>query len=383
LLLLVSLHPFVTYPLSLRLIRRFRRPASSPTETTTGQNDSPPSFAVCVCAYNEGTIIRTTIENLLALRQSVPDLQILVHVDGNADGTADIAQEYADRIDLAVSPERKGKTYGMNRLLSMARASIVVLTDATVRIDQTALPNLVKYFADPTVGCVCGHLQYVNLNETATAYVGSFYWRLEESTKQLESQTGSVMGADGSIYALRRSLFKPVPEDMIDDFYISMNVLCDGYRIVRAPDVLAYEKSVTDPREEFRRKIRISCQAFHAHRVLRSRIAALGRLDRYKYLSHKWIRWFTGYTLSVAAILFLSGLAIVFGFTVAAVTLGVGLAVVGLGYVLRIHPITKVVDILLSFLATAIGVGRAMSGHRIRTWEPARSIRKAEEAAYD
>lgn len=384
-LLLIAFHPFVFYPLSLKwLAGRRSRPVTAAKLGIIEQGESwPLSYAVCICAYNEAAVIRTSIENLLALRQTVPDLQILVHVDGNADGTADIAAEYADRIDLVVSPERRGKTYGMNRLIGLARASIVVLSDATVRIDPRALPNLHKYFADPAIGCVCGHLRYVNSAETATAYVGSFYWRLEEAIKQLESATGSVMGADGSIYAVRRALLKPIPEDMIDDMYISLSVLCDGYRIQRAPDVVAYERSVPDSREEFRRKMRIACQAYHAHQVLRPRLAMLSRIDRYKYFSHKWIRWFTGYTLATAGVLALLGACLAYGVVPTAAVCLLGAAAVAIAYALRVPPVMTVVDILMAFAATAIGVGRAMGGHRIRTWEPARSIRKTKEAVYD
>ena len=372
-LLLLALHPFIFYPLSLRVLAQVRqRPLQAPDET----GSVPLSYAVCVCAYNESAIIRTTIESLIALRQMTPDLQILLHVDGNGDGTADIAREYADRIDLVVSPERKGKTHGMNRLMSMARASVVILTDATVRIDPQAIPNLGKYFRDPQVGCVAGHLRYVN-DETTTAMVGSLYWRLEERIKQLESETGSIMGADGSIYAIRRSLFTPVPEDMIDDMYISLAVLCDGYRIMRAPDVYAYEKSVTDTGEEFRRKIRIACQAFAAHRFLRPKLACLSLLDRYKYISHKLIRWFTAYTLSAAAVLFVIGLGLTLGPVTAAVMTGAGAALLAVGYVVGLRPVTVSADILVSFVATAIGVWKASQGHRIRMWEPASSIRKA------
>ncbi len=374
LLLLVSLHPFLFYPLSLRILRRAnRRPPRTPLPSET----QPLSYAVCVCAYNEAPIIRATIENLIALRRATPGLQILVHVDGNADSTADIAREYENQIDLIVSPERKGKTCGMNRLLSMARASIVLLTDATVRIDERAIPNLEKYFQDPEVGCVAGHLRYTNLDETSMAFVGSFYWRLEESIKQLESDTGSVMGADGSIYAVRRALFQPVPEDMIDDMYISLSVLCDGYRIVRAPDVYAYEKSVTESREEFRRKIRIACQAFAAHRALKPKIAQLSALDRYKYVSHKLIRWFTAYTLGAAGLLFVGGIGLTMGPAVAAGLTVAALGVLGAGCFVGFRPVTVIADILVSFVATAIGVWKAVAGHRIRTWEPASSIRKA------
>lgn len=373
-LLLIALHPFVFYPASLRILKAMR--AKQPAVVRVG---APPqqNYSICVCAYNEAPIIRATIESLLALRATAPDLQILLHVDGNGDGTADIARAYGESIDVVVSPERKGKSYGLNRLLSSARGSIVILTDATVRIDPAAVERLGAHFADPQVGCVAGHLRYVNDGESTTAFVGSFYWRLEEAIKQLESDTGSVIGADGSIYAVRRALFRPIPEDMIDDMYLSMRVLCEGYRITRAADVFAYEKSVTESDEEFRRKIRISCQAFAAHRALRPAIARLSRLNRYKYYSHKLIRWFTGYTLTFAALCFIAGIVTAWGWPVALGSVVLAAAFATIGHLAKFRPVILATDILSSFTATAIGVWKALKGDRIRTWEPAGSIRKA------
>lgn len=372
---LIAVHPFVIYPLTLRLLRHFR---ARPIACFDAPVERLPDFAVCLCAYNEAAVIRGTIDNLLELRRQTGNVQILVHVDAASDGTTEILREYGDQIDLVVSPERRGKTYGINALIPLVRADIVVLIDANVRIELQALRALARYFRDPSVGCVCGHLIYVTSIDTATATVGSAYWRLEEHIKQLESDTGSVMGADGSLYALRRELHRPIPSDMIDDMYISMRVLGDGYRIVRAADVRAFEPSIPDPGEEFRRKVRISCQAFGAHFELWPMLRRLDALTVYKYVSHKLIRWLTIVWLALAAAFGFAGLAVAAGLPVA---LGVGaLAVllIGIEPYVRIPLLTVVVDALRSFLATGIGVWRALKGERPRTWTPATSIRQSD-----
>src|SRR3546814_6200418 len=85
--------------------------------------------------------------------------------------------------------ERHGKSHGMNTLVQAAQGDVVVFTDANVTVDPAALAALRRSFADPIVGCVCGHLVYTNGDEGATAAVGSFYWRLrsEEHTSELQS----------------------------------------------------------------------------------------------------------------------------------------------------------------------------------------------------
>ena len=369
LFLFLAQHPFLTYPLSLALLRRLRpqplRPTGSP----------PASFSICVCAYNEARVIREKAQNLLALRARVPGLEILVYDDGSSDGTGAILDGFAPAITKIQGPGRTGKTPGMNLLAGMARGEILVFSDANVMVEPEALERLGDYFADPAVGCVCGHLLYLNREQSVTAATGADYWQLEEWIKQLESDTGSVMGADGSLFALRRSLHEQVPEDLIDDIYVSMGALFQGYRVVRGPDVRAFENSATHAGDEFRRKVRIACQAFNIHRRLWPRLRRLGWLDLYKYLSHKFLRWLTIYTLGLAGLCFLAALVRLAGWPV-----GLGLAALGgltlaLGHVLRLPVLGKLVDVLGAFLATGLGVIYSIQGREFRTWTPAASVR--------
>ncbi|MGE5537046.1 MAG: glycosyltransferase [Gemmatimonas sp.] len=375
--LVLAVHPFITYPLSLRMLRTLR---SQPLAVDVATGAPPLTFAVCLCAYNEAPVIGRTLNNLLALRDAMGgQLQILLYVDGATDGTAEIARRYADRIDLVVAAENRGKNYGLNRLADRIRADLVVLIDANVEIAHDALDNLRRYFADPTVGCVCGHLTFVNGNESVTAATGSLYWRLEERIKQLESDTGSAMGADGSLYAIRRECLPQIPSGVADDMYVSLAVLCKGYRVVRAEDVRAFERAAAEPDEEFRRKIRIGCQGFSAHLALWPQLRALDGLTVYKYVSHKLLRWFTAVTLAAAAACGFAWLAVVFSLPLALIVTAVGLFVAWVGWRLRLPPFTVLIDVLQSFVATAIGAWRAYNGTLVGTWEPAGSVRKSGE----
>lgn len=378
LFLIIACHPFVTYPLSLGLLRMVRpRPVWRVSSTASAAS---PTFAVCVCAYNEAPVIERTIRNLLAVRDALHgDLQILLYVDGATDGTEEIAGRYADQIDLVISTDNRGKNHGLNRLADRIRADLVVLIDANVEIPVESFVNLATYFADPSVGCVCGHLTFVNGAETVTATTGSLYWRLEERIKQLESDTGSVMGADGSLYAIRRECFRAIPSGAADDMYLSLAVLCDGYRVVRGGDVRAFERTAADPREEFRRKIRIGCQGFSAHLALWPRLRSLSALDLYKYLSHKFLRWFTLFTLAGSAVFAFAGFAALKGFPLAVVVAVGAASLLWLGWRVNVKACTIIVDILQSFAATAIGVWRSLNGTLVGTWEPAGSVRKTEE----
>jgi hypothetical protein len=227
------------------------------------------------------------------------------------------------------------------------------------------------------VGCVCGQLNYTNSGASVTASTGSAYWQLEESIKRLESDTGTAVGADGSLFAIRRELHRPPPDDIIDDMYVSMMVFCEGRRVVQADDVIAFEESVTVESEEFARKVRIACQAFNVHRLLWSRLRQLDALSLYKYVSHKWMRWLTIFFLSGGLFLFELGLFAA-GRTLTAAILGViGLACLAVGHLSSSGPFAQGWDILSAFAGTGLGVLRSIQGQRFQTWTPAASIRKS------
>src|SRR5579859_286430 len=351
----LAAHPFVLYPASLRWLAR--RAAATPAPAPAAA--PPRRFALCVCAYNEAACIERKVENMLELRRAVGALDILVYVDGASDRTAELLQPYADRITLVVSPERRGKTYGMNLLVSRTAADIIVFTDANVRMDPGAIAAMDRRFADPEVG--------------------SLYWRLEEAIKREESRIGAVMGADGSLFAIRRSLHRAVPPNLIDDMFVSLGILCDGRKVVTAPDALAYEASVTKSGEEFRRKVRIACQAFNVHRILWPRLKRLPPVVVYMYVSHKLLRWLAAFNLGLATLLGSAGL-LAMGVPATALALLIGLTTAALWAALRfqLRPLSAIAEILVALAGASLGVIHSLRGQQFQTWTPASSIRSAD-----
>ena len=367
---LAALFPFGPYQATLLLARRLRgvRPIGE-------QDAGDLSFAICLCAYNEEAVIRQKIENMLALRRAAGKLDILIYVDAASDRTADIVREFEPEVTLIASEERHGKPWGMNRLVRLTDADIVLFTDANVMVDEQAIASLRRYFADPEIGCVTSHLSYVNGEETATSEVGSFYWRLDEWTKGLETDTGSAMGADGSLFAIRRSLHRPTPDHLIDDLFVSMSVLCKGYRLVRGADVRAYEAHTTVAKDEFKRKIRIACQCMGVHRALWPELKTLSPWNLYKYIGHRFIRWIGGYFLIAAAVLFTLGVWVGLGFWVMLGLMAAAAAVMMIGTIFKLHPIEQINNILLAFAGNTLGVWRAFWGEPVVTWDLAGSAR--------
>lgn len=370
---LLAIHPFVTYPMTLALARglagaRPSRPAADPGGL---------KIAVLCCAYNEETVIGDKLANAQRLKAQDPTIQFLFYTDGCTDSTAAIIAEHAD-MRLIASDRRYGKSHGMN-LLAVAAGDVDILmfTDANVRIDDDAIAAARRAFADPAVGCVCSHLVYVNADESATATVGARYWSFDEWLKRLETDTGSCIGADGSLFAIRRALFTPVPDDIIDDFFTSLSIWCAGWRVVMCRELVAYERSAIYSREEFRRKVRIACRAFNCHRLLWPRIAHLSAWDVYKYLSHKLLRWLSGACLALAGLTL--GLGALAGAVAPAIALGVvlaaAIALIG-GTSRRLVPLALMREAVFAMAATAVGVVCSLRGQRFQTWAQPETTRQ-------
>ena len=175
-----GLHPFTTYPVSLLLAKRFKAQPLPPPLASDEPPADAPEMAILLCAYNEERVIEAKIQNMLALKRAYPKLGVYIYVDCASDRTAELLEPYRDQIFLHVSPERMGKTHGMNLLMAQVRAPFVIFTDANVILETSVPARLLRYFSDPQIGCVCGHLLYTNAGDSVTASSGSLYWRLDE-----------------------------------------------------------------------------------------------------------------------------------------------------------------------------------------------------------
>ena len=357
------LWPFLFYPLILRML---------PDRRELPEQGPRPTASLLFCAYNEAAAMPEKIANIDAIKQLHPQLQILAFDDGSSDDTAALIAQRPDLLMLVRGPGRSGKAHGMKRLAAQATGDVLIFTDANVLLDADAIDNLLARYADPAVGGVLGSLHYVGEGESATASVGSLYWRIEERLKDEESRTGNVLGADGSIFSIRRALYPQFPDSVLDDLTVSMAVVFAGQRLVKARDVIARERLVTGRGDEYRRKVRIAARAWHTHVHLRPQLRRMAAIDRFKYASRKIIRWFGGLFILTGAIaaavlaVRVSPLLALGGAVLAVGMIAIGLRAKG-------GPVAAVVDILVAYAATLQGVIRAMRGRTVTIWNPAKS----------
>jgi cellulose synthase/poly-beta-1,6-N-acetylglucosamine synthase-like glycosyltransferase len=236
------------YPLLLALIaRRHGRPLASAGELRT--------ISFIIPVHNGARFLRRKLESILAIDYPGNLIEVLVISDGSTDATKNIAVEFAAAgVQLLLIP-RSGKAAALNAAVPRVSGEILVLTDVRQELDPKSLRCLIAPFHDQTVGVVSGELILRSGATQSEADVG-LYWRYESWIRRNLSALDSMFGATGPFYAIRRELFKPIPEDiLLDDVYLPMTAFFSGYRLVVEPRALAYDYPMTRQRE-FDRKVR-------------------------------------------------------------------------------------------------------------------------------
>jgi cellulose synthase/poly-beta-1,6-N-acetylglucosamine synthase-like glycosyltransferase len=258
-------------------------------------NRSPghcPSVTILTAAHNEAAHIGATVQNKLDLDYPAGKLELIVVSDGSVDGTDEIVRGFGGRVTLLRQEPRAGKTSALNMAIAHAHGELLVFSDANSIYDREALQQIVANFADPSVGYVTGKMVYANPDGSLVGDGCSAYMRYENFLRGAESGFGSVIGVDGGIDAVRRSLYRPMRADQLPDFVLPLQVAEAGHRVVFEPKALLREPALSGHRDEYRMRVRVGLRALWA---LWDRKSVLNPLRApvlaWQVFSHKVLRY--------------------------------------------------------------------------------------------
>jgi cellulose synthase/poly-beta-1,6-N-acetylglucosamine synthase-like glycosyltransferase len=337
-----------------------------------------PSVTLLISAYNEVECIAEKLNNSLSLDYPEDKLSVIVISDASDDGTDETVNAFGDdRVSLQRMDERGGKTLGLNAAMGAARSEIAVFSDANAMYEKDAIRRLVAPFSDGKVGAVIGESTYVE-PDSDSGRSESLYWRYETMVKALESRSGSVVGGDGAIYAIKASLYRPMAAGDLSDFVNPLQVVRAGCRCLYEPSALSYEEAAESFQKEYRRKVRIVNRAWRAMWKMRSMLNPLRHGGfAIKLWSHKVLRWLVP-VLLIAMLLI--NLTLVTSSPVYLVTLSAQLvfyACALIGYT-NCHRSKQLTVFRVPYyfclvnVAAAVGLAEVLLGKSYTTWTTAR-----------
>jgi len=338
-----------------------------------------PTVTIIITAYNEERSLAAKLENTLALDYPRELLEIVVASDCSNDRTDQIVREFSARgVRLCRQPERLGKTAAQNTAVEQAHGEIILFSDATSDYQPDVIRTMMPNFADAAVGCVTGRLVYVDSADSRVGRGARSYWGYETFLKKHESRAGSLIGASGCLYAVRRSAYVPLYHEACSDFIIATKMVEQRLRAVYEPDAVCTEQTNRRSDAELKMRVRVIAQTFTdlwRHRPMlnpfRSGFYAV------QLLSHKVMRYLVPFFLIAlfAASAMLAPASFTYRMLFATQLLGYGCALLAwllekVGIRSRLLALPQY--FVLANVASLIACYQFIRGERYARWEPIR-----------
>jgi cellulose synthase/poly-beta-1,6-N-acetylglucosamine synthase-like glycosyltransferase len=258
-----------------------------------------PSISIVMVVRNEDKVLDRKMRNLLELDYPPERCQIIVVSDGSTDRTNKILSGFAQhpRVHVVMKQLSRGKASGLNDASTLAQGEIVVFTDARQTIERGAVCMLIENFADANVGAASGELMLGDPESGEAAEGMGLYWRIEKKIRELEAASGSVVGATGALYAVRRELVTAVPEGTIlDDVYIPIHVVKRGKRVVLDRRARVWDSPDLGAEREFSRKVRTLSGNYQLLQLAPWLLSGANPV-RFEFVSHKLLRLMAPFAL--------------------------------------------------------------------------------------
>lgn len=295
-------YAFHGYGLLLRAAASIARSRSDPVPEC--HEDQLPSITVLLTVANEVDKIEARLSNFLSCRYPLGKLEILVASDGSTDGTDEAVLRFSENrpVRLFRSEQKSGKTATQNKAVPVASGDIIVFTDADTRFSPDTLLEFSKAFADSRVGGTTGRIIFETQPGAISTSQG-YYWTYEMALRSLESALGCLAVASGQCMAIRKSLFRQMPEFVGEDCIVPLDIVLQGYRYVHVDRAVAYDVMEHEPEREMRTRIRMTMRNWTGT-WLRSQLLNPFRFPCVSFAlwSHKLIRWLSPFFMLGATV---------------------------------------------------------------------------------
>jgi poly-beta-1,6 N-acetyl-D-glucosamine synthase len=212
-----------------------------------------PFVSIIVPVYNEGKIIKSSVESLLGL--DYPNYEIIIVNDGSTDDTAEIAESLVGyhkgkRAMIKVSLINKpngGKSKALNAGIQYSEAQFVLCMDGDSQLTTDTLKMAMRHFVDPAVGAVAGNVKVQNRKKMLTDLQALEYLEGLNLARSAQGFMQMVNIIPGPIGVFRKSTLRDAgfysSDTFAEDADITLKILAKGWKIVYEPKAIAYTEA--------------------------------------------------------------------------------------------------------------------------------------------
>lgn len=232
-------YPLVVFVLSRFVTPRPDAPASRKVSFILATRDSPDQ-------------ITSRVRNFLMTALPRESVEVIVGIDPTSPHPPPAFDD--ERVSVVMGDSPGGKAATLNAAVRQARNEVLVFSDAAQTFAPETAPELLRRFTD-RVGAVSGRLILAGGRRPGT--IAEVYWVLERALRKWEARLHSAVGVSGSVYAMRRDLWEPLPAKLIlDDLYVPMVLILKGWRVAFSETATAVDARAFGDAQEAARKTR-------------------------------------------------------------------------------------------------------------------------------
>lgn len=188
------------------------------------ENGLTPTVTVIIACKDEENSIGQTIRAIYESDYDLSKIEVIAVDDGSTDGTlAEMQREQATHPNLKVVSFGKnlGKRHAMAAGARAATGEILVYVDSDSFLAKNGLRKIVRGFADPEVGAVCGHAHVQNANRNLLTRMQEVrYHAAFRVVKAAESVFSAVTCCSGCFAAYRRAYVMEVLDDWLNQTFL-------------------------------------------------------------------------------------------------------------------------------------------------------------------
>lgn len=306
----IPIYSYVIYP----IIIKWKASSVKPILQDYNLIKEWPEVTVVFSVFNEEKVIEKKLQSIFNSDYPKDKLKIIIGSDNSTDKTHEIIESYIalhSNITLIKKHNRNGKLKIINELFDLVKTEHIVFTDANVFFEPSTIKALVYDLIINDAKLVCGNIHKFSPKNQGISGQEILYMNYENSLKHYESLAYHFcVGVEGGCYAIKRDWFVKVPDGfLMDDFFITLDVISKGAKVMFEPQALCYEDVNDAPMIEFKRKIRISLGNFRNLNYYKHLLFPIHKGFGFAFFSHKVLRWVTPFMLIIS---FVSALVLSF-----------------------------------------------------------------------